>query len=176
MNLLAVVPWYYRALAVALLVAAVWGHGWVKGAAHVEAKFDAFRDQVSAAGGVQKAKHEAVTKQGAAITASVGGEYAKAVNGVSDLYGHGRVRSSARSSSAPTVSEAPGRADETTADPRPGASVVTSGETECKALKSDAAVTTTQLLYLQDWVEQQAAAWASIHPGTSLENPASGPR
>lgn len=162
MNLLAVAPWYYRALAVAALVAAVWGHGWVKGAAHVEAEFDSFKGQVMAVGSVQKAKHEAVAKQGAAITASVGGEYAKSVEGVSDLYGHGRVRSSARSSTTTTVPEAPGRTDERPADPGLGAVIIASGENECKALRADAALTTIQLLYLRDWVDQQAAAWASI--------------
>jgi len=40
-TLLAIVPWYYRAVAVALLAGALVGFGWVKGAAHVQGRWDA---------------------------------------------------------------------------------------------------------------------------------------
>lgn len=152
-------PWYYRALALAALVAAVWGHGWVSGAGHVEERFETFRGQVATAGSVQIAKHEAVTKQGAAITASVGGEYAKAV---ADLYARGGVRPRTGSSKAPAVPDTPAGTDARPANVEPGPALVTAGEDECKDLRNAAALTTVQFLYLRDWVEQQASVWAGM--------------
>ena len=41
MGLTALIPWPYRLLAVALLAVALMGFGWVKGAGHVQAQWDA---------------------------------------------------------------------------------------------------------------------------------------
>lgn len=46
MNLLSIVPWYYRALALVLLVASLIGFGWVKGANHVQDKWDAQKQEI----------------------------------------------------------------------------------------------------------------------------------
>lgn len=51
MNILAIVPWPYRILALALLCAAIWAHGWLRGARHGEAKLAAFEAAVRAEGG-----------------------------------------------------------------------------------------------------------------------------
>ena len=48
--LLAVLPLPYRALGLALLVVAVWGHGWIKGANHGESKLAAFVSETRLAG------------------------------------------------------------------------------------------------------------------------------
>ena len=48
--LLGLVPMPYRLLALALLAAAIFGYGWLKGANHVEAKFAAFQAEVAAEG------------------------------------------------------------------------------------------------------------------------------
>jgi hypothetical protein len=48
--LLSVLPLPYRLLGLALLVAAVWGHGWIKGANHGESKLAAFVAETRLAG------------------------------------------------------------------------------------------------------------------------------
>jgi len=48
--LLTLIPGPYKWIALALLVVAVWGHGWLKGAGHEQAKFAAFEAEVAAEG------------------------------------------------------------------------------------------------------------------------------
>jgi hypothetical protein len=43
MMLLALVPWWGRALAIAALAVSLFGYGWIKGAEHGERKLDAFK-------------------------------------------------------------------------------------------------------------------------------------
>ena len=51
MNLLfAMVPLPYRLLGLALMAAALWGHGWIKGAHHEQAKSALFQAQVDREG------------------------------------------------------------------------------------------------------------------------------
>lgn len=57
------IPWPYRLLAVAALVAALIGFGWIKGASHVQAKWDAaIQQQTLQTAAVRQKQAEATVK------------------------------------------------------------------------------------------------------------------
>lgn len=63
-TLLTLIPLPYRLLALALLCVAVWGHGWLKGAHHGEAKLAAFEVAVRAEGSAaQKLANDRISRE-----------------------------------------------------------------------------------------------------------------
>lgn len=55
------VPWYYRLMAVVLLLAAATGFGWIKGASHVQAAWDAEQQAMAIAAAQQRARQAETT-------------------------------------------------------------------------------------------------------------------
>ena len=156
-DMLTLVPWYYRVLAVALLSLTLIAFGWVKGANHVQKEFDAFEARVNAAGEAQSALNKQITKKGEEITASTGGEYAKGDADVVRTYGPGRVRNAnPGSGKVARVPQAASGTNGRPADAGFGAGIRPPSKDECPDLKADIARTTVMLIYLQDWVEQQS--------------------
>jgi hypothetical protein len=156
-------PWWYRWAALAVLVAAVWGHGWTTGAGHVQGKFNTFKTNVTVVGRAQVEVNKQVARQSVAISKQSEVRYEKGVSILSDMYGFGGMLYADTGCSTPAaVPEAAPGTDEKTPDIAPSPD-------------SLAAITTLQLLYLQDWVEKQAALWASTQPGMSSDSPATPP-
>ena len=60
--LFGLVPLPYRLLALAILAAALWGHGWIKGAQHGERKLQAFVQQQAVDAGKAQALADARAK------------------------------------------------------------------------------------------------------------------
>lgn len=130
--------------------------GWSRGASHVQTQYDAYRTAVEAAGRAQAAKTETITQAQSVVTAQSEKTYDQGTPALRNLYGPGRVRdSNTRRRPVSTVPDAAGIADAAPADAGSSAGSVAPDQAQCAGLESDAAVTTRQLLYLQDWVEQQ---------------------
>lgn len=58
-----VLPWWAKYVALALLVAAVWGHGWVKGNGHGTAKLSAYIGKQAEQAAITRGKRAAVTER-----------------------------------------------------------------------------------------------------------------
>jgi hypothetical protein len=109
MNLLSIVPWYYRWGAVALLFVAAAGFGAAKMHEHDQEKFDAFEAKVKAAGDRQNEltqqiiaihKQEAEDAQAKAVKATRDRDAAVATsNKLLDAAASGRIVSAPRSGS-----------------------------------------------------------------------------
>lgn len=153
------IPWPYRLLALTLLAAALFGAGWVKGMQHGAADHAEFAARVAALGDAAEARTRATVRRQAAITTDTETTYAQGSADLRRLHGPGRLRGQAHFGGIklPTVPISPGQSDGPTADAGPGAAESAPDTDACAGLRSDAAVTTRQLLFLQDWVERQAA-------------------
>ena len=156
--LLMVIPWYYRALAIALLVAAAMGWAWVKGVDHEQVKFDAYKHEIETAAAAQIVKYKQVAQAGAEISKQNGAEYEQNLHNLAALYADERMRNASRSGKASPVSSAARVANARPADAVPSAG---NNATECETLKADAAATTLQFLWLRNWIKAQQVAWDS---------------
>lgn len=154
------VPWYVRLIAGAALIAACVGFGWVKGAASSLANLKEFKHDVVFVGKDQQAKYAEVAKVASDITKDEGKQYEKGNSDLRRIYGPGRVlHNNPGSSPAAIISETTKQPDVAAADAGLGAGVRQAAPDDCKGLKSDAAVTTLQLLRLQSWIERQQLNW-----------------
>lgn len=105
MNLLALVPLPYRLLGLALLAVALWGHGWIKGANHGEAKLAAFSERVRIEGIKAQAMADARIAADRQRKEASDASYTKALTLLSA--DANRLLISARSSVLPTASTDP---------------------------------------------------------------------
>lgn len=153
------IPWPYRLLAMALLAAALFGAGWVKGMQHGAADHAEFSARVAALGDAAEARTRATVRRQTAITNDTETTYAKGSTDLLRLHGPGRLRWQSHFGGVklPALPDPARQPDGPAADAGPGAAEPAPDTDACAGLRSDAAVTTRQLLFLQGWVERQAA-------------------
>lgn len=154
------IPWPYRLLAMALLAAALFGAGWVKGMQHGAADHAEFAARVAALGDAAEARTRATVRRQAAITTHTETTYAQGSTDLRRLHGPGRLRGQSHFGGVklPAIPDPAGQSDGPAADAGLGAADPAPDGDACAGLRSDAAVTTRQLLFLQGWVERQAAS------------------
>lgn len=154
------IPWPWRLLALALLAAALFGAGWVKGMQYGAADHAKFAARVSALGEVAEAKTRATVRRQTAITTHTETTYAQGSDTLRRLHGPGRLREQAHFGGVklPALPGPSRQSDGPAADAGPGAAEPAPDGDACAGLRSDAAMTTRQLLFLQGWVERQGAA------------------
>lgn len=151
-----------RVAAVALVLLAVFAIGHHSGAVSVQTKWDAERANQTVAVAKAQAKQAehvaAVIQKQTTITEDTDRDYQTArsalaafnARGVRDVVAgrdHPRV---------PAVAATAGQPDAGSADAGLGADAPEAVD-QCAALRSDAALTTLQLLHLQDWIVRQSA-------------------
>lgn len=123
---------------------------------HEVKAFNAFRVEVAAAAKAQEEKTVTTNKAQTLTTLETEAQYAQGFDALISLYGVGRVQHRASGRKLSRVSGAAKKPDAATANPRSGADLsAASQDDQCAGLKSDAAATTRQLLFLQDWIERQ---------------------
>lgn len=154
------IPWPYRLLAMALLAAALFGAGWVKGMQHGATEHAEFAARVAALGDAAEARTRATMRRQAAITTHTETTYAQGSTDLRRLHGPGRLRGQPHFGGVklPAIPDPARQPDDPAADPRPGSAEPAPDADACAGLRSDAAVTTRQLLFLQGWVEQMQDA------------------
>lgn len=156
------VPWYVRWLAIIALFAVTSAFAWLKGASDGATKLAVVKNEMVLIGKAQKEKYAKAEKVSSEITKNEGNQYEKGVGVIRGLYGPGRVLpTNPGSGSAAEVSKATGSADVAAANAGLGTGVRPPAEA-CEGLKSDAAVTTLQLLRLQNWIELQESSWNKL--------------
>ena len=153
------IPWPYRLLALALLAAALFGAGWVKGMQYGADDHAEFAARVAAQGEAAEARTHATVRRQAAITTDTETTYVQGSTDLLRLHGPGRLRGQAHFAGVklPALPDPAAEPDAAAADAGPGAAEPAPDADACAGLRSDAAMTTRQLLFLQGWVEQQAA-------------------
>lgn len=154
------IPWPYRLLAMVLLAAALFGAGWVKGMQHGAADHAEFAARVAALGDAAEARTSATVRRQTAITNDTETTYAQGSTDLRRLHGPGRLRGQSHFGGVklPAIPDPARQPDGPAADAGPGAVEPAPDGDACAGLRSDAAVTTRQLLFLQGWVERQGAA------------------
>ena len=154
------IPWPYRLLAMALLAAALFGAGWVKGMQHGAADHAEFSARVAALGDAAEARTRATVRRQTAITNDTETTYAQGSTDLLRLHGPGRLRGQSHFGGVklPAIPDPARQPDDPAADAGPGAADPAPDVDACAGLRSDAALTTRQLLFLQGWVERQGAA------------------
>jgi hypothetical protein len=135
------------------------GWAWLKGANHVQVKFDAYELAVETAGNAQLEKNKQVTKAGVDISKKNGADYEKALSDLARLYGVDRVRDNPGRSKTPAISNARPGVIARSPDVVLGAGISTPTPNECAALEADAAATTLEYLWLREWYFAEQAAW-----------------
>lgn len=150
------IPWPYRLLALALLAAALFGAGWVKGMQHGAAEHAEFAARVAALGDAAEARTRATVRRQAAITTHTETTYAQGSTDLRRLHGPGRLRGQAHFGGVklPALPDPARQSDGPAADAGLGAADPAPDGDACAGLRSDAAMTTRQLLFLQGWVER----------------------
>lgn len=136
---------YWKQIAIAFVIAFVFGYGYYKGYSNQKQKFDTFKAQVEANARIQKEKNEILLKKQEQITKEVTKEYKNAVDKLNAYYAD-RLRYSASigrvSKTYPTTSTTDGKTESNIPD--------TTRDTTL-----DCASDVLQLLYLQKWIEDQ---------------------
>ncbi|MFA7278650.1 MAG: hypothetical protein WC100_00980 [Sterolibacterium sp.] len=148
-----------RWLVIAALAVAVWGYGYVSGLQHEADRHANFASQVAALGAAQGARTKATVRIQKSVTQQTEAQYVQGDPTLRGLYGPGRLlkQPDLGSLKLSALSLTAGEPDAGATDPRPGAGPSAAGEDACAGLKSDAAVTTRMLLFLQDWADRQKA-------------------
>jgi len=85
-GFLTAVPVLYRWIAIALLAVALFGYGYVKGARHVQDKYDAFVSQVEAEGRIAQERAAERTRAAERATKEVSDGYAETLTAVRNDY------------------------------------------------------------------------------------------
>jgi len=161
-------PWYVTWAALAALVAAAAGYGYIKGL-HSEraerdqivADFAAFRTRVATLGQAKQAEAAAETHRLEAINAQTKTDFGVALDRLLAMHAADRVRrpagpTCAGSSGVPTAPAAAGGTDAAAADAGPDRPEPAPASDP--TLAERCARTTLQCVYLQDWVERSADA------------------
>lgn len=152
------IPALYRSITILLLLALVALHSWLLGARHVQREFDTYTAQVRAFGEQQTARTKVIQQTQTNITAKTEASYASGTADIHRLYGPGRVHhSNARPRAVPRVPAPTPVADAAPADGGLGAAGA-APKVDLTCGLADAAETTRQLLYLQEWVREQERA------------------
>lgn len=153
-----ILPWPYRILALVAMAAALFGAGWVKGLRDGADEHAEFAAQVASLGAAAEERTRATVRRQTAITTRTETTYAQGSDNLRRLHGLGRMRGPAHFGGLklPSIPGSSGQSDGTTADA--GSGTADPAADACAGLRSDAAVTTRQLLFLQDWVARQGAA------------------
>jgi hypothetical protein len=125
----------YKILGIVGLVAALYGFGYYKGYSAEKARHDAFKAEIEASVLAQEKVNQQIIKRQDLVTKGIANEYKAKIARLESIYGGVQYSGSAAVSSDPSTAS---RADEKT-----------------KNLVLDCAVTTQQLLSLQDWIEEQ---------------------
>ncbi len=157
-------------LALTALVAASAGWGYTRGLSaereardDLAAEFAQFRAEVAAQGRQAQARTAAEIKRQETINAQTHTAYGVALDRLRTLHAADRVRrpdSAARPGSGGVPADAPtaGRADAAAADAGPGAAGSAAAEEVASTLPERCAMTTLQCVWLQHWLDEQAAA------------------
>jgi hypothetical protein len=125
----------YKILGIVGLVAALFGFGYYKGYSAEKARHDAFKAEIEASVLAQEKVNQQIIKRQDLVTKGIANEYKAKIARLESIYGGVQYSSSTAVSSDPSTSS---RSDEKT-----------------KNIVLDCAVTTQQLLSLQDWIEEQ---------------------
>ena len=167
MNLLALVPWPYRILAIAGLIAACIGFGYVKGFEHEEAKYNALADSVQAAGEAQNANTAVIIAQQKQISQEAGNEATTLRKRLAQYLAANRLpRDNPGSSRLPPVPDAAPGIDAAPTE-------LTTCPTNDPTILDNAAQDALSLLLLQKWVSLQKARSQStqVPPRTAEKKP-----
>lgn len=156
-------PIIARWAVIAALCAALFCYGFVVGLRHESDRHTDFVAQVARAGAKQQARTDAAVGRQTAITQQSEIKHVQGAAALRDLYGPGRTDRMRQPShfdglKLPAVPDPAAEPDAAAADAGPGAAEPAPDADACAGLRSDAAMTTRQLLFLQGWVEQQAAS------------------
>ena len=125
----------YKIAAIAGLVVAIFGFGYYKGYSSEKARCDAFKAEIEAATIAQEKVNQQIIKRQDIVTKGITNEYKAKVARLESIYNGVQYRDSTAVSSNPSTAA---RVNEKTQN-----------------LVLDCAVTTQQLVSLQDWIEEQ---------------------
>lgn len=157
--LINLIPIQYRIaaglVAAALLSAGLFVAGYRMGASNGERDLADYKAAVAAQAATQAAQTIAAEREAAKKTEEVENAWFQNLDALHTHYaGRLRKQSANGGRSVPGNAEPAGRADADAADP--AACSAAPAPEDCAALERNAAVTTLQLLSLQDWIRQQA--------------------
>ena len=144
---------YWKQLAIAGAIIGVFSFGYYKGYSNEKAKFDAFKLELAIKSEAQKQQNDKIVQDQKQITTNVAKEYANAITKLNAYYAaHPNIKWLRDNASAGAMSEvsastsaAHGEAEISLFDP-------------ARANPLDCAADVLQLLYLQQWVKDQANA------------------
>lgn len=143
---------YWKQIAIAIVIALVYGAGYYKGYSNQKVKFDAFKLEVKLNAELQKKQNELVVKKQESITAKVTKEYKDALSKLHAYYSkHPVIKWMPNSSTISGVSEVSNTPSQSNGETK-GYQVDTS-----RVNPVDCASDVLQLLHLQKWVEQQTS-------------------
>jgi hypothetical protein len=125
----------YKILGITGLVIALFGFGYYKGYSAEKARHDAFKAQIEAATLAQEKVNQQIIKRQDIVTKGITNEYKAKVARLESIYNGVQYR------------------DSTAVSPNPSTAARVNEKTQNLIL--DCAVTTQQLVSLQDWIEEQ---------------------
>jgi hypothetical protein len=125
----------YKIAAIVGLVAVLFAFGYYKGYSSEKARFDAFKAEIEAATLAQEKVNQQIIKRQDIVTKGITNEYKAKIARLESVYNGVQYRDSTAVSSNPSTAS---RVNEKTQN-----------------IVLDCAVTTQQLVSLQDWIEEQ---------------------
>ena len=136
---------YWKQIAIGIVIVLVFGTGYYKGYSNQKEKFDAFKLQVEVNAKIQKDKNELLVKKQKQVSENITKEYADAVKKLNTYYANKLLNNSSIS----RVSK----------DSTPTSSVNAKTESDISSstgnIALDCASDVLQLLYLQEWINNQ---------------------
>lgn len=141
---------YWKQIAIAFVILFVFGAGYYKGYSSQKAKFDAFKLQVEVNAKLQKEKNEQLVKKQTQITENITKEYADAIDKLNAYY-----------ADHPTIMWMPNNTTSSRVSKVSKPTSKTNGKTESNLSSPtrnatlDCASDVLQLLYLQEWINNQ---------------------
>lgn len=155
--MLAAVPGWGKWLAAAVLAAALYGAGFVRGIEHEADRHAEEIRQIAVAGAAQEARTEAQIKDQKRITEETRDGYSQALDALHRHYARARgvPGYAAGGGQVSAVPDAAGGVDARPADAGPGSAGAAPAETDVGCVSREAAAATTMMfLWLRDWVER----------------------
>ena len=136
---------YWKQITIGIVIVLVFGTGYYKGYSNQKEKFDAFKLQVEVNAKIQKDKNELLVKKQKQVSENITKEYADAVKKLNTYYANKLLNNSSIS----RVSK----------DSTPTSSVNAKTESDISSstgnITLDCASDVLQLLYLQEWINNQ---------------------